>query len=113
MFLQIHIMSRQMSDLAINHIIVHELKKEKNVDPILNERDSVWNKENELVLELLSKLHLMYGKNDNRSQYGCFDKQTTSSFPPNAEDYILDDTRTDTSFISFTKFAMTLLKSEI
>lgn len=99
-----------MSELAINHVIVHELIKEANdtaKSPDL--RESTLDKSNAIVQKMVDKMVSLYGTKNNTAQYGIFDTAPGKIFPEGFREYYNSDNGNEDGFIFLTKKTMTSL----
>lgn len=87
-----------MSDISLGCVVVHRLIKEQHKDfdhsKPYSRRDTVLDRNNEIVIKLVSSIAALYGKKSNSSHYGIFNLDETRRGPFPAE---FDKYRNDTS----------------
>ncbi len=94
--------------MKLNHIIIHELKKEQNkpIQPS-NIQPSVLDPCDNAVIRLMKNVVSLYGKRKNTAQYGIFVQENgRGMFPDKFEVYAEEANPSETKFIELTKTAM-------
>lgn len=94
--------------LIINHVVVHELIKERDKTPRKPKTvDDVLPTDNPIVIKLVQGISDIYGKKNNSADYGVFtDSGTHGTFPENFSDYHRKQTQEASIFIELSKSVM-------
>ncbi|HDV1978527.1 TPA: nucleoid-associated protein, partial [Escherichia coli] len=101
-----------MPNLKINHVIVHELLKEKDKDfdhsKRYNLRDSELDKTNAVVISLVEGVVALYGSKGNSAHYGVFKSapKEQGPIPVLFDQYHQTATSQSIDFINLTKKIM-------
>ncbi|MEM7923150.1 nucleoid-associated protein, partial [Morganella morganii] len=89
-----------MSDISLGCVVVHRLIKERHKDfnhsKPYSRRDTVLDRNNEIVIKLVSSISALYGKKYNSSHYGIFnlDEKRRGPFPAEFDKYRNDTSKT-------------------
>lgn len=94
--------------LVINHVVVHELIKEKDKAPQPSKLvDDVLPTDNPIVIKLVQGVSDIYGKKNNSADYGIFtDSGTHGTFPNNFSKYHSEQAPNASTFIKQSKDVM-------
>jgi nucleoid-associated protein len=100
--------------ITLNRAVVHELIKEKNIDPQpLNFRPSLLPTDNENVRNVIEGVIGIYGRKNNNARYGVFTNEAAYNTPNAFNKYsALADGTVDECFMEFSKTVMQELYRE-
>ncbi|MBH0034603.1 nucleoid-associated protein [Pseudoalteromonas sp. NZS71_1] len=100
--------------ITLNRAVVHELIKEKNIDPSpLHFRPSLLPTDNENVRNVIEGVVGIYGRRNNSARYGIFTNEAAYNTPNAFSRYsALDDGTIDECFMDFSQTVMRELYRE-
>jgi nucleoid-associated protein len=109
-----------MADISLGSVIVHKLIKEQHKEfnhaKPFDRRKNVLDRNNEIVIKLVTNIAALYGKKSNSPHYGIFKTDVTKRGPiPGLFDIYSDETSgklDDEKFISLSNEVMTELYRE-
>lgn len=95
-------------DLTLNHVVIHEIKKQQHHDiEAIDKKNVVLPNDNELVIKLVQGVVGIYGRRNNSAHYGVFlPPNKAGQFPPKFAAYAAASSITSQQFIDVSHVAV-------